>query len=114
MLQNKPITLTIIPQPQSVKISTDKQYGIPSTITQVNNQISFEDRELLRIKKNRENQRKHVAKVKPYKQLANIADPDLRVIASLVLSHPEFSQIPEYRLCQDLDIFIEALRSKYL
>ena len=81
---------------------------IPTTL-----HTGVEDKESVRAERNREHQRRHVAKVKPYQQLANIYNPEERLVALIMLSYPELSALPKYVLHQDVDLFMRALKSRY-
>ena len=63
--------------------------------------------------KNRENQKKFLAKRKPYHQLASIENPDEKVVALLMLAYREFSTLHKYTLLQEVDIFIKGIRSRH-
>lgn len=66
-----------------------------------------------KMQSNRERQRKHVEKYKPYKDLALIKNPDERIVELMFLSYPEFQHLPKYVLLQEVDQFIRIMKSKY-
>lgn len=77
-------------------------------------ETSAEEKLASRAEKNREHQRKYVARIKPFQQLANIDNSEERIAALITLSYPEFGSLPKYVLHQDVDMFIKSLRDKHL
>ncbi|CAH6419789.1 Hypothetical protein HVR_LOCUS868 [uncultured virus] len=119
----KLLTLTINPAPpvvppqQATTTIPHFQYiPIPPIITAPVSTQNFDpnNKEAIRAQKNREHQRRHAEKVKPFQQLATIDNPEERLAALILLSHPEFAGLPKYVLHQETDVFIRSLRAKYI
>jgi hypothetical protein len=116
----KPITLSIIPKSTSHNITPNIPTfnHVPITPTIIPQQqvqiLDAGDKLAHKAEKNREHQRRHTAKVKPFQQLATIENSEERMVALINLSYPELSQLPKYILHQEVDLFIQALKSKYI
>lgn len=84
---------------------------IQPTIVEKNIPIN-EDKLARRAEQNREHQRKYMAKLRPFQQLANIDNKEERIAALIALSYPELSHLPKYILHQEVDLFVRTLKSK--
>jgi hypothetical protein len=59
---------------------------------------------------NREKQKRYVDKVKPYQQLAKLSSLDEQIIGLILISHPEYAQIPKYILLQYVDSLLTSIK----
>lgn len=115
-LSVKPMTLNIIPPSSTPQHNENNTYQIPTVNYLPTNSFSqsgFTDDDKLasRSEKNREHQRRHVMKVKPYQQLINIDNPEERVVTLLLLSYPELEKLPRYVLQREVYNMMCILRS---
>lgn len=63
----------------------------------------------LKAQKNREHQKRHIEKVKPYQQLATIQDPIERFVQLIYLTYPEHNNKSKYELMLKVDTFLKSL-----
>lgn len=58
---------------------------------------------------NREAQRKHNEKIKPFKKLSKCKTPIDLIYETLLIAHPEYQHIPKYKFYQELDSFFSRI-----
>lgn len=118
----RPISLTIIPQPPknvsppAGTTAATTQIPAFSYTQQIVNPIPApvsNDKEIIRAQQNRDRQRRHNEKVKPFKQIATIDNNEEKIAALILVIYPELTGVPKYLVHQEVDLFIRALKDKF-
>lgn len=97
---------------ESEGLDTQYQNTQQHIIRMAHSQPEVDQKKMITLQ-NRQRQRKHVEKTKPFKQLAFIQNPDERLVELILISYNELQHVPKYTIHLEIDHFMSYMKSKY-
>ena|SRR5437868_9912839 len=83
---------------------------------QVNNSVISnisDEREAHRNQLEKERQKRHNDKLKPYKKLAALTTLEERLASLIIMTYPELDTVPKYLFFHDISCMIKDIKAKY-